>query len=206
MDSDLGVYLSCNIRADSYKRFAKKTFAKMRKAGFIEFLIGIESGSNAILKRLGKGITFEDSIKTLSILKKIENIPFVRSYWMIGVPGETHHTLSQTLKKLNWLYEKKLIYDSVERIFIPYPGLEMFRKPSKYGLEILTTDWRRYKRFSFPPVHRLKGLNEFELSNYILVMKSIQLKHYAKWAGLQQELYEYFWDKSEKHFISVVPP
>lgn len=203
---DLGIYLSCNIRADSYKRLNKDVFSKMRKVGFIEFEIGVESGSNAILKSINKGITFEDSLRTLHILKKIGNIPFVRSYWIIGTPKETHYTLGLTMRKLDWLYKKNLIYDSLERVFVPYPNLDIFRKQSEYGLEILSYDWDRYRRFCYPPVYRLKNLSEQELLGYIIVMKSIQLKHHAKWACLEKDVSEFFYDKSKNLFIEEVPP
>lgn len=202
--NNLDIYLSCNIRADSYK-FLGKLYNKMKKAGFIEFLLGIESGSNEQLKRLNKGITFNDALTTLKILKK-QRIPFVRSYWMIGAPGENHVSATETVRKLDYLYSNCLIYDSVERIFIPYPGLTAFEDPTKHGIKIMTTDWDRYKRFSFPPVHHLTDINEYEMCNYTFLMKSIQVKHYAKWANMEKECYDLFADFSDKHFWKVIPP
>jgi len=202
--NDVDIFLSCNIRADSY-RILGKIYDKMKKAGFIEFLLGVESGSDIQLQRLNKGITFNDVLTTLKVLNE-KHIPFIRSYWMIGGPGENHQTATETVKKLDYLYEKELIYDSLVRIFTPYPGLDIFDNPSMYGITILTYDWDRYRRFSFPPVHRLVDLNEYELCNYIFLMKSIQIKHYAKWAGMEKECYDFFWNFSEKYFWKVIPP
>lgn len=204
INNNMDMFLSCNIRSDSYKILGK-LYNRMKKAGFIEFLLGVESGSNEQLKRLNKGITFDDVLVTLKMLNE-KKIPFIRSYWMIGGPGETHHSITETTKKLDYLYSNHLIYDSVERIFIPYPGLDIFNNPTKYGVKILTKDWDRYRRFSFPPVHRLFDMNEYEMCNYIFLMKSIQVKHYAKWADMEEEGYDHFWDYSQKHFWNVIPP
>ena len=117
-----------------------------------------------------------------------------------------HEVIDDMFDSLNGEYEKELIYDSLVRIFTPYPGLDIFDNPSMYGITILTYDWDRYRRFSFPPVHRLVDLNEYELCNYIFLMKSIQIKHYAKWAGMEKECYDFFWNFSEKYFWKMIPP
>jgi len=92
----------------------------MKKAGCRMISFGVESGSDEILKRMGKGITVEDSINAISICNKhkIETSVSV----LVGFPGETVKTIIDTkqfLKRLDPLFV------SIFRL-IPYPGTILF--------------------------------------------------------------------------------
>lgn len=181
--SDL--YFSCQTRADIMD---KKIINYLINSNFIGIFLGIESGSNKILENMRKGETFRQYV---NFLKKINgNFPYIYSSWMFGHPGEDYHTIYETLRKLDWLHRNEFIIDSRPRVFIPYPGTPIFETPSKYDVCILTKNWERYSRFSFPPIHRLKTLSELEIWYSFIQAFLIGLKHLFRYTNSNMDLYE----------------
>ena len=181
---DLDLLISCNVRPDFPKYIGDNMIQQIIKANFVELVMGSESGSDKILKILNRGHTFEDTLQTL---KKLRNKPFfIRTNWMVGCPGENHKTAFETAMKLRYLFNHNLIFDAVPRQFIPFPGLDPFKNPSKYGIQIHTYDWKKYIRFV--PVHETTYLNKYEIYSYILLMYSIRLNHFIRIAKIQNEI------------------
>jgi len=156
-EEGIEVYFNCNVRVDMLKI---DTLKLLSLSNFCGFFIGIESGSDKVLKAMRKNIAFAEYY---SILKKIRKyIPVIDSSWMIGHPGEDINTIKETKEKIELLLKEQLVDGVWSKIFIPYPGTAPFHFPNKYGMEILTRDWKRYVRNSFP-VHRLQRLSEDEM-------------------------------------------
>jgi Radical SAM superfamily/B12 binding domain len=70
----------------------------MKKAGFNEVDIGVESASDEILKSLAKAFKHEDVINTANLIKK-KKIP-VTWFIMLGAPAETPETVLETLNTI----------------------------------------------------------------------------------------------------------
>lgn len=70
----------------------------MKKANFKEVQVGAESGSNTVLKSLGKNFTVNDIMRTGEIFHKA-GIPILW-YLMAGGPGETEETLKETVETI----------------------------------------------------------------------------------------------------------
>lgn len=70
----------------------------MKDANFKEVQVGAESGSNTVLKSLGKNFTVTDIIRTGELFHKA-NIP-IMWYLMAGAPGETEETLKETVETI----------------------------------------------------------------------------------------------------------
>ena len=99
INSKLKITFSTNTRADSADIESIKL---MKKAGCKLVSIGIESGSQEMLDKMGKKITLEQIKNTVKIFKK-EKIA-IYAYYVIGLPWENKETIEQTLKfaqKLN---------------------------------------------------------------------------------------------------------
>ncbi len=67
----------------------------MRKAGCIQISYGVESGSPAIRKRLGKPLREDDIRRAFSLTTRFGILP--RAYFIYGSPGETRETIQATL-------------------------------------------------------------------------------------------------------------
>ena len=102
IDSGLKITFSTNTRADSADI---ETAKLMKKAGCSLVSIGIESGSELLLNKMGKKITKKEIINTVKLFKSL-GIK-IYGYYVLGLPWETEETFRETFefaKKLNTEY------------------------------------------------------------------------------------------------------
>ena len=102
IESNLKINFSANTRADSVD---VETLNLMKKAGCNLISMGIESGSQELLDKMGKKITLEQVKKTVSMINRA-GIQ-IYAYYVIGLPWETKETIEKTYKfakKLNTQY------------------------------------------------------------------------------------------------------
>ena len=117
----------CNSRVDYVDR---EMLQLMAQSGCWFISWGIESASEAVLKRARKGYRMEQVPLALRWAKAagIKNW----GYFIIGLPGETEETIRQTID-----YAKELPLDLVLfHIAAPYPGTPFF-------FEVVENDWFR---------------------------------------------------------------
>jgi len=109
-----------------------KIFKKLKQAGLDYLLIGVESGSQSILRKMQKGYTIkiiEANLKdaTTAGIKTDINI-------VIGFPGENEKTVSETIEFIRrnraYIGTISAFYDLTLR-----PGSPIDRNPSKYGIK-----------------------------------------------------------------------
>jgi len=110
---------------------------KMRQAGCVGLLYGVESGNQEILDRIKKKITL-DKVKEAAKMANAVGID-VQATFILGLPGETKETLAQTLDFAQGLD----VFYGVH-VLSPFPGTEVREKAEEYGIEILTSDWSKY--------------------------------------------------------------
>ncbi len=148
----------------------------MVRCGFIEFLVGVESASDQILKKMNKGETYEEIASALRKLKKAD-APIVKTYWMLGFPGETKETLEQSQEALRELLEQDLTDYAIIKLFLPYPGTPPFQEPERFDIHIEKNHWWKYERFSFPPPYQLGSVSMDTLLDHLIAMNYEQLLH-----------------------------
>lgn len=99
IESGLKINFSANTRVDTLD---SQTLALMKKAGCGLLSMGIESGSQEILDKMGKKITLKQIKDSVSMIHKAGIQTY--AYYVIGLPWETKETLRATFsfaKKLN---------------------------------------------------------------------------------------------------------
>lgn len=130
------------VRANLVRESALE--AVVRAGGSVASM-GLESGNDQILRNVGKGITQERIAGALDTLSRFPEIE-VRGSIILGLPGETHETVEQTMQ----LIETAKIQRVNVNIATPYPGTEMYDMALKgEGLRFLPgaeTDWNRFRR------------------------------------------------------------
>ena len=101
----------------------------------------MESGNQEILD-LAKKKSDLQKVRGAMRMTQAEGISAIASF-IIGLPGETPETLGKTAEFANELHEE---YGSLFgfHILAPFPGTEVRKRASHYGLEILTDDWTKY--------------------------------------------------------------
>ncbi len=113
---------------------------KMKAAGCYRTALGIESGSQEILDRIGKRIKKE---KIEEMVKNCRSAGIrTMGFYMLGNPGETRQTMQETIN-----FAKKLGTDYAQFLLpIPYPGTAMYEDIKVNG-KIFIKDWSMYGQY-----------------------------------------------------------
>jgi len=161
----LDVVWGFGSRADTITKELLQTF---KRAGCGMFYLGIESGSDRILKTLRKGITIEEIKRALSWAKKA-GVETMGSF-IIGVPGETRWDVLQTIN-----FAKTCGVDFAQfTVMTPYPGTEVYEMAKREGL-LVETDWSKYT--TIRPVMKTNELTPQEISKLIhMAYKSFYIR------------------------------
>jgi radical SAM superfamily enzyme YgiQ (UPF0313 family) len=121
----LNINYTVQIRADSV---TADLAVALRDSGCAFAAIGVESGNEIMLSRIGKRETKAHFERAVSIMKDV-GLPIIASY-IIGLPGDTHETIQETIDfafKLNADQSKFMI-------LAPYPGTRVYDLAIQKGL------------------------------------------------------------------------
>ena len=111
----------------------------MKKAGCNAIHLGIESGSDKILKLLGKGTTVEKIEKKCRLISEMELK--LQAFFMIGMPTETE----KDIKKSMALLKKIEPYEAILQIYVPYPNTELYEYINENICDIINFyDWNEF--------------------------------------------------------------
>jgi anaerobic magnesium-protoporphyrin IX monomethyl ester cyclase len=125
----------CDTRIDCID---KDILDLMKRAGCVRIKIGIESGSERILKMIHKNITKEQVRKGVRLIKE-SGIPLT-TYFMAGFPTETNDDLKQTI---SFAKELKADYYSLG-VVAPYYGTEIWDIALKSGQKLDKAHWEYF--------------------------------------------------------------
>lgn len=157
-----------------------KLLEKMAKAGCVGLKLGVESADNGILKRLGKGMTIEQAVKTIKLCKRLG----IRTHltYAIGLPGDTEETIKKTIafaQKYGDHYQISLA--------APFPGTALYKEAEEKGWINFKTwdefDGMKDAIINYPNLSskRLYELYEAgQKSTYKKVVKSGEWKKYLR--------------------------
>lgn len=135
----LGVFWMCQSRIDLID---KEIVTLMRDAGCGMICLGIESADQVILNNSIKEITVEDAQRAMKIVKEAGIKLF--TFWVFGLPGETHDSAHRTIKLLRSLLDESLVDYTHCTVLVPYPGTQIFDNPEKFKVKILSKDYNDY--------------------------------------------------------------
>ncbi len=131
---DITFNLFNGVRGD---RLDEELCALLKRAGCYQVAFGVESGNEAVLDGVSKGLTKEHIRRAVAMCGKHGLETF--GFFMIALPQDTEETIDDTIRfavDLNMTITK---YD----IAVPLPGTPMFEMLDARGL-IKTRDWSRY--------------------------------------------------------------
>ena len=115
--SGLKITWSANTRANTMD---EELAGIMYKAGCRLVSIGVESGSQEMLDKIGKKITLDEVRNTVNILKR--NKIKIYNYFVIGLPWETEKTVEETIKFAIELDSNFVSFYTA----VPLPGTRFF--------------------------------------------------------------------------------
>ena len=130
----LKIRFSVNARVDTAD---DELFAKMKKAGCRELLVGFESGDQSVLDKMHKGTTIKQAREFMRLAKK--NGLDVHGCFVIGLPGETRATAQKTIDFALSLGLHTAQFSGA----VPFPGTAYFDYCEKESL-LTTKDWSKW--------------------------------------------------------------
>lgn len=150
---DVSFELPNGIRLDTLNL---EVLTLMRRAGFSERVaVGIESGSERILKLMKKGLTKDEVRLKVELLNRAGFKPI--GYFIIGFPTETHEDIEETVR---FAIELKL-YRAGFMPFHPLPGTESYRLLVERGEISENFDWEKLSTDTI--AYSPKGISKPEL-------------------------------------------
>jgi radical SAM superfamily enzyme YgiQ (UPF0313 family) len=105
-------------------------YQMMKESGCVELSFGIESGDQNVLTLMNKGIKVANNVKAIQNAKEVGIL--TRALMMMGTPGETRDTLH---RNMGFVEQAKPDMVSL-KIFVPYPGTDIYHDPEKYKCKI----------------------------------------------------------------------
>jgi len=121
---------------------------KMIAAKFLRFTMGCESGSNSVMKRMGRN---SGAAEILSSVKGIaEQGGIVLTSWISNLPGETESEFQETQKLMYEVVKAGGLIYWIENLHV-FPGTRLHKNAADWGIEILLKsidDWMRWSLVS----------------------------------------------------------
>jgi len=142
----------CNSRVNTVN---KNLLPAMKEAGCMRISFGVESGSQKILNNLNKGITIQDILGAFKMCKEVGIR--THAYLMIGSPGETKHTIQETVELIHKI-DPDYMYISITT---PLPMTKLYEDLTKSGMITVKNwdDFDYYTKCSF----KLENLTSGEI-------------------------------------------
>jgi radical SAM superfamily enzyme YgiQ (UPF0313 family) len=122
---NLNINWDCNTRVNLVD---EELLTKMKAAGCNGIKVGIETGSEKILKLMNKNITLDQCRKAAGLFKKAGI--YWTGYFMMGLPSETKE---ETYETLRFMKEIKPDFASLS-VYEPFPGTDLFEAGIERGL------------------------------------------------------------------------
>lgn len=159
IDSGLKITWSANTRADT----ADLEMAEMMyKSGCRLVSIGVESGSQYMLEKMGKKITLNDVRRTVKVFKKAKIR--IYNYFVIGLPWETEETVEETIKFAIELNSDFISFYTAT----PLPGSRFYDYALEHNLFDKETSFENAYYYPAVNTHNLSRERVFELHKFAI--------------------------------------
>ncbi len=137
VDSGLKITWAATMRADQGVRLPDEVWAQCKQSGLRRLLVGVESGSNEVLKRIRKDIKIEQVFHTVERMLKYRiagHFPFI-----VGFPDESDASVQATLDCAKRLRSFSPDFLTPIYYFKPYPGSELVQEAVARGFRLPET-------------------------------------------------------------------
>ncbi len=115
---------------------------KLIEAGVTEMSMGVETGSDVMMKAIRKGCTTQQYKQVYEWMydKGLQT----RASFIVGLPYETHETVRDSI---NFAKTIDLMRCAVN-ILTPYPGTQTYKQAMAHdGVHLVCSDWKDFKRW-----------------------------------------------------------
>jgi radical SAM superfamily enzyme YgiQ (UPF0313 family) len=168
LDFKVKMTFNNGVRAD---KLTPRLAWKMKRAGAGEVALGIESGNQEVVNKIGKSLDLKAVEHAARILKKL-NI-FAVGFFMVGLPFDSVKTIMDTKR-----FALKLDLD-IANFFrvLPFPGTKLYEMVQEQGSFLI--DVREQLNFYsyMAPVFEIEGLSQAVLEKSL---KDIARSYYLR--------------------------
>jgi len=144
LESGMKITWAATMRADQGVRLPDDVWAKCKQSGLRRLLVGVESGSNEMLKRIRKDIKIEQVFATAQKMVQhgiAGHFPFI-----VGFPDESAASIQESLDVAKRLRSMSPDFLTPIYYFKPYPGSELVIEAVAKGFVLPDTleEWARF--------------------------------------------------------------
>jgi radical SAM superfamily enzyme YgiQ (UPF0313 family) len=137
VESGMKISWAATMRADQGVRLPEEVWARCKQSGLRRLLVGVESGSDEMLKRIHKDIRIEQVFHTAGRMLKYGiagHFPFI-----VGFPEESDASIQATLECAKQLRSLSPDFLTPIYYFKPYPGSELVIEAVARGFKLPET-------------------------------------------------------------------
>ena len=144
VESGMKITWAATMRADQGVRLPEEVWARCKQSGLRRLLVGVESGSDEMLKRIRKDIRIEQVFHTAERMLRYRiagHFPFI-----VGFPDESDASIQATLDCAKRLRSLSPDFLTPIYYFKPYPGSELVIEAVARGFRLPETleDWSTF--------------------------------------------------------------
>jgi anaerobic magnesium-protoporphyrin IX monomethyl ester cyclase len=144
IESGIKFTWAATMRADQGVRLPDSVWQRCKQSGLRRLLVGVESGSNEVLKRIKKDIKIEQVYETAEKMLKFGiagHFPFI-----VGFPDESDENIQSTLDCAKRLRSMSPDFLTPIYYFKPYPGSALVIEAVAKGFRLPETleEWAKF--------------------------------------------------------------
>ncbi len=142
--SGIGITWAATMRADQGVRLPDEVWALCKRSGLRRLLVGVESGSDEMLRRIRKDVTLDQVFHTAAKMREHGiggHFPFI-----VGFPDESDESIEATLACARRLRAMSPEFLTPIFYFKPYPGSAIVADAVARGYRLPETleEWSRF--------------------------------------------------------------
>jgi anaerobic magnesium-protoporphyrin IX monomethyl ester cyclase len=190
IESGMKITWAATMRADQGVRLPDEVWAKCKKSGLRRLLVGVESGSDEMLRRIRKDIKIEQVFATAEKMVQhgiAGHFPFI-----VGFPDESESSIQASLDVAKRLRAMSPDFLTPIFYFKPYPGSELVIEAVARGFRLPQTleEWAKFDYVAGMPGPWVTP-EKFELIERFKFFHELAWKRVAPGKRLLQRLARY---------------
>lgn len=190
IESGMKITWAATMRADQGVRLPETVWARCKQSGLRRLLVGVESGSNEVLKRIKKDIKIEQVYDTAQRMLRFGiagHFPFI-----VGFPEESDADIRATLDCAKRLRSMSPDFLTPIYYFKPYPGSALVIEAVARGFRLPETleDWAKFDYVAGEPGPWVSA-EKFELIERFKFFHELAWKRVSRGKRLLQKFARY---------------
>jgi radical SAM superfamily enzyme YgiQ (UPF0313 family) len=187
---------AATMRADQGMRLPPAVWERCKQSGLRRLLVGVESGSNEVLKRIRKDIKIEQVYETAEKMLKYGiagHFPFI-----VGFPDESDENVQESLECAKRLRAMSPDFLTPIYYFKPYPGSALVIEAVERGYRLPETlaEWARFDYVAGEPGPWVSA-EKFELIERFKFFHELAWKKASSKRTLFQRIARYRCDRND---------